>query len=61
MAFSKRSRHDRKRRREEAEERAAVRAERSNTQQLQTLESRGFGSCQEAEKLRTKIKKEQKK
>ena len=59
MPFAKRSRQDRKRRREEAEERAAARAERSSMQQLQTLEARGFGSCREAEKLRSRIAKEQ--
>ncbi len=60
MPFSKRSRQDKRRRHNEAAERAEARAERSSMQQLQTLEARGFGSCREAEKLRAKIEKERK-
>ncbi len=51
---------DRKQRlREEAEVRTEARAKRSDRKQLSLLEAKDCGGCQEAEKLRSRIAKEQ--
>jgi hypothetical protein len=44
-------------RREEATQRAAAREQRGDAGQLKKLESRGFGECREAKRLREKLAK----
>ncbi len=47
-------------RREGAQERDAERGKRTDTQQLARLEKAGHGHCEEAEKLRERVAKQEK-
>lgn len=53
----KRGREARERRHQVADELSAIRAKRTDAQQLALLEKRGHGHCKEAEKLRARIAK----